>query len=146
MKKKYGDRIMIKVIGDGNYKNESLQVISQNWHAEHEVRELNTFDIGIMPLPNDEWAKGKCGLKGLSYMACGVPTVMSPVGVNAEIIQHGVNGFLAETTDEWIQILSELIENKLLREKTGLAGRETILAQYSVEANKQKYLQALQSS
>ncbi|MBS1637323.1 MAG: glycosyltransferase family 4 protein [Bacteroidetes bacterium] len=146
LKQKYGDAIAIKVIGDGHYKNEELHTISQNWNATDEVRDLNTFDIGIMPLPHDEWAKGKCGLKGLSYMACGVPAVMSPVGVNTEIIQHGQNGFLADNTDEWVAVLSELIENKALRERTGQAGRETILAQYSVEANKQKYLQVLQQA
>ena len=83
--------------------------------------ELSSFDIGIMPLPDDEWAKGKCGLKGLSYMACEIPTIMSPVGVNTEIIKHGENGFLASTTDEWVHCLSQLINDIQLREKMGKA-------------------------
>jgi len=95
-----------------------------------------------MPLPDDEWAKGKCGLKGLSYMACEVPTIMSPVGVNTEIIQHGKNGFLASTTDEWMACLSQLIENPELRETIGKAGKQTVLEKYSVLSQQQNYLNA----
>ena len=93
-----------------------------------------------MPLADDEWSKGKCGLKGLQYMGLAIPTIMSPVGVNTAIIQDGVNGFLAETEDEWVTKLSLLIDNKELRQKLGSAGRETVVKYYSVEANKQKYL------
>jgi len=93
-----------------------------------------------MPLPDDEWAKGKCGLKGLQYMALEIPTLMSPVGVNTEIIQHGVNGYLPNTENEWVDILSNLIENKELRERIGKASRQTVINKYSVEAWKQKYL------
>ena len=110
------------------------------WQKQTEISDLSTFDIGIMPLPNDEWAKGKCGLKGLQYMALEIPTVMSPVGVNTEIIEDGKNGFLADTEQEWLDKLSLLIENKELREKLGKAGRKTVIEKYSVEANKQKYL------
>lgn len=145
LKEKYGDAITIKVIGDANYQNDELQVVSQGWSAATEVKDLNTFDIGIMPLPDDEWAKGKCGLKGLSYMACGVPTVMSPVGVNKEIIGHGVNGYLAGSHEEWISCLSMLIDSKLLREQLGNAGRDTVLKRYSVAANKQRYLDVLEA-
>lgn len=146
LKEKYGDAIVIKVIGDANYRNEELQVVSKGWSAATEVRDLNTFDIGIMPLPDDEWAKGKCGLKGLSYMACGVPTVMSPVGVNKEIIEHGVNGYLAGTAEEWVKYLSELVDSRLLRQQFGNAGRDAVLKRYSVEANKERYLQVLKSA
>jgi glycosyltransferase involved in cell wall biosynthesis len=93
-----------------------------------------------MPLPDDEWAKGKCGLKGLQYMALEIPTLMSPVGVNTEIIQNGVNGYLPDKENEWVDILSGLIENKELRERIGKAGRQTVVNKYSVEAWKQKYL------
>lgn len=141
IKKKYGDRVKIKVIGDANYKNEELNVISKNWNKQDELKELSSFDIGIMPLPDDEWAKGKCGLKGLQYMALEIPTIMSPVGVNSEIIQNGVNGYLASTDVEYVDAISKLIEDAELRKKIGAAGRKTIVEKYSVEANKGKYLQ-----
>lgn len=141
IKKKYGDRIKIKVIGDANYKNEELDVVSLNWNKQDELRELSSFDIGIMPLPDDEWAKGKCGLKGLQYMALKIPTIMSPVGVNSQIIQSGVNGFLASTDDEYVEAISTLIDNETLRKKMGEEGRRTVVEQYSVKALQQKYLQ-----
>lgn len=145
LREKYGNRIEIRVIGDSGYQNEDLQVVSKAWSEASEVSDLNAFDIGIMPLPDDEWTKGKCGLKGLSYMACGVPTVMSPVGVNTSIIEHGRNGYLASTPEEWLHYLSLLIEDRSLRERTGMAGRDTVIERYSVEANKHAYLQVLEN-
>lgn len=140
IKKKYCERISIKVIGDGNYKNESLHVKALPWVKADEVKEISSFDIGIMPLPDDEWAKGKCGLKGLQYMALEVPTIMSPVGVNSEIIQDGENGFLATSTEEWVDKISRLIESEELRKKVGKTARQTVIEKYSVEALKPVYL------
>jgi glycosyltransferase involved in cell wall biosynthesis len=97
-----------------------------------------------MPLPDDEWAKGKCGLKGISYMSCAIPTILSPVGVNSEIIQHGENGFLANTDEDWLNYLSLLIENPDLRKKLGENARKTVEEKYSVEVNKHLYLKAIQ--
>ena len=88
------------------------------------IEDLCEMDIGIMPLPDDEWAKGKCGLKGLQYMALEIPTIMSPVGVNTEIIQDGENGFLAAHEDEWFEKLSKLIDDASLRQRLGKAGRK----------------------
>ena len=141
LKKKY-PQVEIRVVGDEEYVNESLNIQGIAWSSSTEVEMINTFSIGIMPLPDDEWAKGKCGLKGLSYMACEVPTIMSPVGVNTDIIEPGKNGFLASTTDEWIACLSELIEDAVLRESIGKAGRQTVLEKYSVISQQNKYLQA----
>jgi glycosyltransferase involved in cell wall biosynthesis len=93
-----------------------------------------------MPLPDDEWAKGKCGLKGLQYMALEIPTIMSPVGVNIEIIEDGVNGFLAESTAEWVAKLSLLIESKEKRQQLGKAARETVLKRYSYHSQKDRYI------
>jgi len=115
------------------------------WSAEKEVDDLCNIDIGIMPLPNDEWAKGKCGLKGLQYMALEIPTVMSAVGVNTEIIQDGKNGLLARNNTEWIEKLSLLINNKDLRNKLGKEGRKTVETKYSVKANKEKYKKIIDS-
>lgn len=145
IQKKYPNQIEIHVIGQGSYTHPEINVISKNWSSKTEVDDLNSFDIGIMPLPDDEWVKGKCGLKGLSYMACGVATIMSRVGVNSEIIEHGKNGFLAANQQDWVNYLSELIENQDLRHKMGQLGRETVVKNYSVNANKVKYLEVLKS-
>ncbi|MDD3877280.1 MAG: glycosyltransferase family 4 protein [Bacteroidales bacterium] len=140
VKEKYGDRISIKVIGDKNYKNNELDVKALDWIKKDELLELSSFDIGIMPLPDDEWASGKCGLKGLQYMALGIPTIMSPVGVNKEIIQDGENGFLASEEQSWIDKISMLIESKTLREEMGLKARATVVEKYSFNAYKDVYL------
>lgn len=132
----------ICVVSDGIYTNNEIEIKGVGWTSATEVQAINTFSIGIMPLPDDEWAKGKCGLKGLSYMACEVPTVMSPVGVNTQIIEHGKNGFLASTTQEWVDCISQLIENPALRETMGKAARQTVVERYSVESQKQNYLNA----
>ncbi|MCE3260805.1 MAG: glycosyl transferase group 1 [Bacteroidetes bacterium] len=145
LKDKYKDKVRFKVIGAGAYSNPELEVESVAWSEASEVNELNSLDIGIMPLPDDKWANGKCGLKGLSYMACEVPPVMSSVGVNKEIIQDGKNGFLISEEKDWFEKLSLLIDDRSLREKLGREGRKTVIENYSVEANKQKYLDVFKS-
>jgi len=140
IKQKYGSKIYFKVIGDENYRNEELGIKGLSWKKETELADLREIDIGIMPLPDDEWAKGKCGLKGLQYMALAIPTIMSPVGVNTEIIRDGENGFLSSTTEDWINKLSQLIESPQLRESIGIKGHDTVLSSYSVQANKDLYL------
>lgn len=146
LKTKYANRIKFKLIGAAGYSNSQLEIEAVTWSAATEVAQLNSFDIGLMPLPDDEWAKGKCGLKGLSYMACGIPTIMSPVGVNTDIIQHGHNGFLADSEEKWFSILSELIENAPLRIETGQNGRKTVVERYSVDAYRQNYLELFKKS
>lgn len=81
---------------------------------------------------DDDWSRGKCGFKAIQFMACGVPVVASAVGVNREIIQDGVNGFLAATEEEWVEKLGWLLSDPSLREKLGRAERETIVEQYSL--------------
>ena len=110
------------------------------WKVETEIKDLSEIDIGIMPLPDTEWAKGKCGLKGLQYMALGIATLMSPVGVNADIVKHGVNGYLPKTEQDWVNQISLLIENAELRKEIAMRGKETVEKQYSVQVWKQKYL------
>ena len=140
IKNKYGSKVYFKVIGDENYVNEELGIRGIAWKKNTEVKDLQEIDIGIMPLPDDEWTKGKCGLKGLQYMALGIPTVMSPVGVNTEIIEDGVNGFLASGTNEWVNKISRLIESEQLRQQLGATGRKTVEDKYSVKSQQQLYL------
>lgn len=136
----YPGQICVKVMGDPNYTCPSLPLTSIAWTENREVEELNSFDIGLMPLPDDAWANGKCGLKGLSYMACGVATIMSAVGVNKEIIQHRENGLLVSNETEWLEALCLLIENKTLRNQLGMAGRLTVEKSYSVMSQQENYL------
>jgi glycosyltransferase involved in cell wall biosynthesis len=139
IKARYGDRIRIKVIGDASYRNEALDIRGIGWSKQQELAELSSFDIGIMPLPDDEWAKGKCGLKGLQYMALEIPTIMSPVGVNTEIIRDGHNGFLATTPAEWTEKLIRLIEDAELRKRLGREARQTVIERYSVLSQQEVY-------
>lgn len=129
------------MIGVEGYNRSDLNIRSMAWNATSEVEDIHYFDIGIMPLPDDEWTRGKCGMKGLQYMAAGIPTIMSPVGVNEEIIQDGVNGFLASTEAEWIDKLTTLIDSVDLRERIGMNGRKTVEEKYSVKANASLYLE-----
>lgn len=141
IKEKYGDKVYFKVIGDGNYRHEELGIQGIAWTKQDELKELSAIDIGIMPLPNDEWTNGKCGLKGLQYMALGIATLMSPVGVNTEIIQDGQNGFLADKVEEWVDKISRLVDDAALRKQIGDAGRQTVVDKYSVLAWRDKYLE-----
>jgi glycosyltransferase involved in cell wall biosynthesis len=110
------------------------------WSKETEITDLAQFDIGIMPLPDDEWAKGKCGFKILQYMALQIPSVASPVGVNGEIIQNGKNGFLCSTLKDWENRLIELIENRPLRHAIGREARKTVVENYSVTSNTANFM------
>lgn len=103
------------------------------WSPEVEQELLTTMDIGIMPLPDDEWTRGKCGFKGLQCMSYGIPVVMSAVGVNNQIITHGENGFLANTPDEWLECITMLLNDRIKRIEIGEMGRKTIETQYSLE-------------
>jgi len=145
IKEKYGDKIYFKIIGDGDFTDRELNIRGLTWKKENEVTELLEFDIGIMPLPDNEWGKGKCGLKGLQYMALEIPTIMSSVGVNSEIIADGQNGFLAYSTEEWVTKMSMLIESTELRQEIGKKGRQTVLDKYSVIANRDLYLKHFNS-
>ena len=140
LKEKYKDRLTFKVIGDTNYSNEELDIRGVAWSKETEIEELSALDIGIMPLPDDEWSKGKCGLKGLQYMALEIPAIMSPVGVNSEIINDGVNGFLAKNDEEWIDKLSILIDNAELRKNMGKEARKTVIEKYSKISQQGNYI------
>ncbi len=124
----------IKLIGaDQNPFPESIPVEIVPWRLDEELKAISAFDIGIMPLPDDEYSKGKCGFKLLQYMALGIPGVASPVGVNSEIIQDGENGFLAANETEWTEKLSRLVENYSLRRNIGIAGHTTVEKQFSLK-------------
>jgi glycosyltransferase involved in cell wall biosynthesis len=128
----YGGRVHIRVMGDPAFTHPPLGIRGEAWSAQAELGLLREMDIGLMPLPDDEWTRGKCGLKGLVSMAMGAATVMSPVGVNTEIVRHGENGFLPATDEDWFAVLSRLVEDDALRRRVGAAGRDTVVERYSV--------------
>ena len=110
------------------------------WNKATEMEDLQAFNIGLMPLTSDRWSEGKCGFKALQYMALSIPVVASPVGVNREIIRHGQNGFLANTSEEWLLYLGKLIKDRQLRQELGQKGRYTVTSRFSVEANADNFL------
>ena len=105
------------------------------WNDLTEVENLKKIHIGVMPLKDDPWARGKCALKALLYMALALPTVVSPVGVNAQIVRDGENGFLAGSSDEWYEKLKQLLDRPDLRQKMGQAARLTVEKGYSLHVN-----------
>ena len=121
----------LRVIGTPTYECAPIDVDAMPWRADTELDDLSAIDIGVMPLPDDKWSKGKCGLKALQFMALGIPTVCSPVGVNTEIIQDDQNGFIASTEDEWVDKLGRLLRSRELRQRLGQAGRATVEQKYS---------------
>lgn len=110
------------------------------WSKETEVEDLLQMDIGLMPLSDDIWAKGKCGFKALQYMALEIPALVSPVGVNIEIVDNGINGYWCATEDDWIESLEKLITDRDHRKKMGIAGRKKVIEHYSVSSNTSSFL------
>jgi glycosyltransferase involved in cell wall biosynthesis len=125
--------IELKIIGDSFFDCKNISVVKKKWNEEDEIEDLKSLDIGVMPLSDDPWSRGKCGLKILQYYGVGVPVVCTPVGINRDVVQDGVNGFWAMTHEEWIEKLSILIEDPPLRQKMGLSGRELVGASYSLQ-------------
>ncbi|HPQ09138.1 MAG TPA: glycosyltransferase [Bacteroidia bacterium] len=135
--------VKIKILASKTYIPE-LSIYSEDWKLENEIEILNTFDIGIMPIPDDEWSKGKCGLKLLTYLSCEIPAIASNVGVNPEIIQKTNGGIIVNNTDEeWIAALKELIENKDKRISMGKNGRKGVEEFYSLNKWKDTFFQCL---
>lgn len=110
------------------------------WNEVTEIEDLQRIDIGVMPLTHDLWSEGKCGFKLIQYLALGIPAIASPVGVNKVIIEHGTNGFLCETENDWSLAIKTLITDIQQRNFMGTNGRGKIEANYSITSQKQKIL------
>lgn len=109
-----------------------VEIDFRTWDFQREVADLQDATVGVMPLEDTEWARGKCGLKLLQYLAVGIPAVASPVGVNRDIIVDGENGFLAATEQDWYERLDALCRQPQLRARMGQAGRRTVEERYSL--------------
>lgn len=138
-------KFRLRVIGTPEYRLPGVDVEAIRWCSETELDDLRPVDIGVMPLPNDAWSKGKCGLKALQFMALGIPTMCSPVGVNTDIIKDGQNGFIADTEQEWVDKLGLLLRSAELREKVGMAGRITVEERYSAIAQAPRVYEIFES-
>jgi len=137
------NNLQVKLIGTRGFHSNEYKIKLVEWSLHTELQELASFDIGIMPLTDDEWSRGKGNYKQLQYMALGIPSVVSPVGVNTTLLQEGVNGSLAKTNQEWEEKLSKLIENKQLREELGRRSRDMVAKNYSLEASVPKFVEAI---
>jgi glycosyltransferase involved in cell wall biosynthesis len=132
------------LIGSGD--NDPLPGIRKEiipWREESQVNNIQSFDVGIMPLPDAPFERGKCGYKLIQYMACGLPVIGSPVGVNSKIIEHGKTGFLASSNAEWIAALETLYKNPDLRSEFGKAGRKKVEQEYSLQVSAPRLLEIL---
>lgn len=122
----------LRVIG-GMLSMPGVDVECLAWSEESEVLSIGQCGVGIMPLADSPWERGKCGYKLIQYMACGLPVVASPIGVNTQIVQDGVNGFLAGDSDAWLSKLEQLLGDVALREAMGQAGRRRVEEEYCVQ-------------
>ena len=139
------EKFRLRIVGAPDYRLDGVEVESVPWRSRTEIEDLRVIDIGMMPLPDDDWSRGKCGLKALQYMALGIPAICSPVGVNSDIIRDGVNGFLASTEDDWVEKLATLLRSAELRKRFGLAGRRTVESRYSARSQVPRVLEIFKS-
>jgi len=125
---------------------EHIRVIKKIWSQDTEVSDLKDMDIGLMPLMNDLWSEGKCGLKIIQYFGVGVPAVCTPVGVNRDVVRDGESGLYANSPREWLEKISVLIESPSLRKEMGLKGRETVLEGYTIQACAPKLIEIIKKT
>lgn len=140
-----GGKVCVRLIGSGPIELPGVPVEVVPWDEATEVNLLKQFDVGIMPLPDSPWERGKCGFKLIQYMACGLPVVASPVGVNRNIVEQGVNGFLASTPEEWEQVIRTLLLDTSLRQRMGQAGRKKVEESYSLQVTAPRLAALLKS-
>ena len=138
--------LRINLIGTRGFITKEKNISLINWTLDSELHELAKFDIGIMPLTDDEWSRGKGSYKLLQYMALGIPAVVSPVGINTVLLKDGETGFFAKTNDEWEAKLSALIENAQLRAQMGKKTRELAVQNYSLDAASNKFISAIKQA
>jgi glycosyltransferase involved in cell wall biosynthesis len=132
-------------IGANDFQIDGVEVEVKRWSEESEVSELQKIDIGVMPLDDTPWSRGKCGFKLIQYMACSKPVIASPIGVNSEIVEHGVNGFLASTLAEWKHYLQALINNRELSMQMGKQGRLKVEREFSLQVTGPQLVEFLKS-
>lgn len=137
---------VLRIIGGGAIQMPGVPMEVVSWSEESEVDAIAACDVGVMPLLDSPWERGKCGYKLIQYMACGLPVVASNVGVNPQIVQNDVNGFIASSDDEWIVALQRLLGDHALRVRLGLAGRQRVERDYCVQQTGPRVVALLRSA
>lgn len=137
--------LLLQVIG-AQFQIPGVRVECVKWTEATEVEGIAAGHVGVMPLLDSPWEQGKCGYKLIQYMACGLPVVASPVGVNRHIVEHGVNGFLANSDDEWESALEQLLTQAQLRKRMGMAGRAKVEAEYCIQKTGPKMAELLRKA
>jgi len=133
----------VVIIGSGKTRLKHVRAEYVAWDIETEIAWIQSFAVGIMPLTDDPWSRGKCGFKLIQYLACGVPVVASPVGVNQEIVEPGICGYLARSESDWVNGIEKILTDKDIRQTMSRKGRNRIVEQYSLEGAAQSFLQAI---
>jgi glycosyltransferase involved in cell wall biosynthesis len=139
-------RIRYVFVGASRFETGNAPVEFRTWTLESEVADVQGFDIGIMPLPNDEQARGKCGFKLVQYMSCGIPAVASPVGANRHVLIHEKTGLLADTQDEWCAALVYLARNRAARRELGAEGRARAEEYFSLEVAAPRFVSNIEAA
>lgn len=135
--------LRLQVVCDDDFAAPQLNLTSKRWSRTEEVADLRGFSVGIMPLPDDPWTRGKCALKILQYHAAGVPVVCAPVGANRDVVEDGVSGFFAESEDEWVARLDALLGDAELRRRFATRGRDIVRQRYCLEVTLPPLVDAL---
>jgi glycosyltransferase involved in cell wall biosynthesis len=137
------DNLRLKIVCDRFIDIDGVQVIKKPWRPEDVSEDLTSFDVGVMPISDDPWTRGKCGLKVVQYLAAGVPAIASPVGINRDLVVPGETGLWAETLDDWEERFITLARDKDLRVKMGRAGRRLVEERFSLQETAPRYLEIL---
>jgi glycosyltransferase involved in cell wall biosynthesis len=139
-------RFKLRVIGNFDYDLPGVDLEVVRWSKEKEVEDLQAIDIGVYPLPLDDWVIGKSGLKAIQYMAFGLPVVASDAGITSRVVLDGATGILVRTEDEWLDALERLVRDPALRRRLGEAGRREVLEKYSTRVIAGEYRRVLEDA
>ncbi|MBE7459358.1 MAG: glycosyltransferase family 4 protein [Zoogloeaceae bacterium] len=137
--------LRLKIVADFDLPGCGVTTLPMAWCADSEARELSASHIGIAPMRDDDWSRGKCALKVLQYMAAGLPVISSKAGVNAEVVEDGVHGYLVTTPAEWVERIAQLAGDADLRRQMGQAGQRRVVDGYSLEAVFERLRQVISS-